>query len=234
MAGVTSDNMNKIQREDTSSTLQAAWPPVVSANQLPFAISKPNSPRSLIDPLAQDLDYRSRRYLNYFASDVCRNFVLYDTPNDNPFRDLIAMAYQQPILLQAIIASAALHMSNAYQQSSSSLSILTTRASTQGSTSLASSLSIGPYTTSHPETFHDALRAKQRALCLLKSALENTASVDVDVTLAVVLLLIGFELIDSGRSPWVFHINGARTIIEKLIAFGPEKATALSPLRSCF
>ncbi|KAF5507251.1 hypothetical protein CGCA056_v013738 [Colletotrichum aenigma] len=43
------------------------------------------------------------------------DFVLYDTPKDNPFRDLIAMAYQQAILLQAIIASSALHMSNAYQ-----------------------------------------------------------------------------------------------------------------------
>ncbi|KAE9579814.1 hypothetical protein CGMCC3_g4375 [Colletotrichum fructicola] len=232
MAGVTSDNINKIQRGDTTSTLQAAWGPIVSANQPPFASSKPNSPRSLIDPLAQDLDHRSRRYLNYFASNVCRDFVLYDTPKDNPFRDLIAMAHQQPILLQAIIASSALHMSNAYQRSSSSSSILTTRASTQSSTSLAGSLSISPYTTSHPETFHDALRAKQRALCLLKSALENMASVDVDVILAVVLLLIGFELIDSGRGRWIFHINGARLIIEKLIAFGPETATALSPLRS--
>ncbi|KAH9225606.1 hypothetical protein K456DRAFT_1731680 [Colletotrichum gloeosporioides 23] len=232
MAGVTSDNINKIQRGDPTSTLQAAWGPIVSANQPQFASSKPNSPRSLIDPLAQDLDHRSRRYLNYFASDVCRDFVLYDTPKDNPFRDLIAMAYQQPILLQAIIASSALHMSNAYQRSSSSSSILTTRASTQSNTSLAGSLSISPYTTSHPETFHDALRAKQRALCLLKSALENMASVDVDVTLAVVLLLIGFELIDSGRGRWIFHINGARSIIEKLIAFGPETATALSPLRS--
>lgn len=119
-----------------------------------------------------------------------------------------------------------------FKRSSSSSSILTTRASTQSSTSLAGSLSISPYTTSHPETFHDALRAKQRALCLLKSALENMASVDVDVTLAVVLLLIRFELIDSGRGRWIFHINGARSIIEKMIAFGLETATALSPLRS--
>lgn len=86
--------------------------------------------------------------------------------------------------------------------------------------------------TSRPETFHDALRAKQQALCLLKSALEDMASADVDVILAVVLLLIGFELIDSGRGSWIFHINGARMIIEKLIASGPGMETALSPLRS--
>ncbi|KAF5486433.1 hypothetical protein CGCF413_v014185 [Colletotrichum fructicola] len=78
MAGVTSDNINKIQRGDTTSTLQAAWGPIVSANQPPFASSKPNSPRSLIDPLAQDLDHRSRRYLNYFASNVSAHTVTGD------------------------------------------------------------------------------------------------------------------------------------------------------------
>ncbi|KAF4458668.1 fungal transcriptional regulatory [Fusarium albosuccineum] len=85
---------------------------------------------------------------------------------------------------------------------------------------------------SRPETFHDALRAKQQALCLLKSALEDMASADVDVILAAVFLLIGFDLIDSGRGSWIFHINGARTIIEKLIASAPATETPLSPLRS--
>ncbi|KAK9235252.1 fungal-specific transcription factor domain-containing protein [Lipomyces kononenkoae] len=236
MAGFTSINIRKIQKGDTTSTLQAPWLSIASTRQPPFASSKPNSPRSLprslIDPLAQDLDYRSRRYLDYFASDVCRDLVLYDIPKHNPFRLLIPMAYQQPILLQTIIASSALHMSNACQRSSRSSSIFTMIASTQSSTSLLSSLSIGPCMTSRPETFHDALRAKQQALCLLKSALEDMASADVDVILAVVLLLIGFELIDSGRGSWIFHINGARIIIEKLIASAPATETALSPLRS--
>lgn len=166
------------------------------------------------------------------ASDVCRDLVLYDIPRHNPFRELIPMAYQQPMLLQTIIASSALHMSNACQRSPRSSSILTTMASTQNRTSLVSSLSIGPCMTSRPETYHDALRAKQQALCLLKSALEDIASADVDVILAVVLLLVGFELIDSGRGNWIFHIHGARIIIEKLIAFTLATETALSPLRS--
>ncbi|CAH0042932.1 unnamed protein product [Clonostachys rhizophaga] len=105
-------------------------------------------------------------------------------------------------------------------------------ASTQNSTSLPNSPSIAPCMTSHPEAFHDALRAKQQALCLLKSALEDIASADVDVVLAVVLLLVGFELIDSGRGSWIFHIHGARLIIEKLITSTLATGTALSPLRS--
>ncbi|KAI8722962.1 hypothetical protein NCS52_00150800 [Fusarium sp. LHS14.1] len=229
MVGVTSDDMNKIQKRDKTSTLQAPWPSIVSTTQPLFASSKPNSPRSLTDPPAQDLDYRSRKYLDYFASDVCRDLVVYDIPNHNPFRELIPMAYQHPMLLQAIIASSALHMSNAFQRSSRSSSISTTMTSTQSSTS---SLSIAPSMAPHPEAFHDALRAKQQALCLLKSALEDMASANVDVILAVVLLLVGFELIDSGRGSWIFHINGARSIIEKLLASGPETENPLSPLRS--
>ncbi|CAG9983572.1 unnamed protein product [Clonostachys byssicola] len=160
------------------------------------------------------------------------DLVLYDIPNHNPFRELIPMAHHQPMLLQTIIASSALHMSNACQCSPRSSSMLTTTASIQNHTSLPSSLSIGSCVTSRPETFHDALRAKQQALCLLKSALEDIASADVDVILAVMLLLIGFELIDSGRGSWTFHINGARIIIEKLIASTLATETAFSPLRS--
>lgn len=166
------------------------------------------------------------------ASDVCRDLVLYDIPNHNLFRELIPMAHRQPMLLQTIIASSALHMSNAGQRSPISSSILTTMASTQNSTSLPNPPSTAPCMTSHPEAFHDALRAKQQALCLLKSALEDMASVDIDVILAVVLLLVGFELIDSGRGSWIFHIHGARMIIEKLIASTLATETALSPLRS--
>ncbi|EEY22243.1 acriflavine sensitivity control protein acr-2 [Verticillium alfalfae VaMs.102] len=57
------------------------------------------------------------------------------------------------------------------------------------------------------------------------------APADVDAILASVLLLIGFELIDTGRGSWIFHINGARTIIEKLVASAVATETTLSPLR---
>ncbi|KAF5551635.1 fungal transcriptional regulatory [Fusarium mexicanum] len=230
MAGVTSDNMSKIQNGHTTATLQALRARVSSTTPPSFTSSESNSPRSLTDPLVQDLDCRSRRYLAYFASDVCKDFVLYDNPKHNPFRQLIPMAYQQPMLLQAIIASSALHMSNASQSRPSPSSIFTTMAWTQDSTDVVGSLSIG-HTKSYPEAFHDALRAKQRALYLLNSAIGNMASANVDAVLAAVLLLLGFELIDSGRGSWKFHINGARMVIEKLIAPGSGKGTSFSPLR---
>jgi hypothetical protein len=165
------------------------------------------------------------------AGDVCKDFVLYDTAKDNPFRQLIPMARHHPMLLQAIIASSALHMSNASKLLPGAPSIFTTPASTENSPDLVGPLSIG-HSTSYREAFQDALRSKQQALCLLNSAIGNLASANVDAILAAVLLLVGFELIDSGRDSWKYHINGARMIIQKLIASDSAKGTSFSPLRS--
>ncbi|PNP74219.1 hypothetical protein FNYG_12268 [Fusarium nygamai] len=224
--------MSQIQNGDTNANLQVPRARVLSTRLLSFTSSESSPPRSFTDPLVQDLDWRSVRYLDYFASDVCKDFVLYDTPKDNPFRQLIPMAHHQPMLLQAIIASSALHMSNASQLLPSASSIFTTPASTENSPELVGSLSIG-HTTSYPEAFYDALRYKQQALWLLSSAIGNLASANGDAILAAVLLLVAFELIDPGRDSWKYHINGARIIIQKLIASGSAKGTSFSPLRSC-
>lgn len=236
MVGVTSDSMLNIQKATTTSSLPAPSPAILSTEQAPLASSHSNSlrslPRLLEDPSAQDLDFRSRTYLDYFARVVCKDLVLYDTPQHNPFRDLVPMAYQKPILFQAITATSALRMSNACRELSRSSSIsASTDSPPQSSTRSQSSRSIGPCLASRPEILHDALSAKQQALLLLKSALETMAPADVDAILASVLLLIGFELIDSGRGGWIFHINGARTIIEKLVASAVATETTLSPLR---
>ncbi|KAJ9621810.1 hypothetical protein H2204_011726 [Knufia peltigerae] len=81
-------------------------------------------------------------------------------------------------------------------------------------------------------SYHDALAAKQQALSLLQSGIVSVSSADVDVTLAVVLLFIELELIDSGRDHWKYHIKGARTMIETLIGTNAlTRQTAMSPLR---
>ena len=139
------------------------------------------------------------------ASDVCKNFVLYDSVDRNPFRELIPWTTHHLMLLQVIVATSALHMSNATRR---------------------------PSDLARSALYHrDALLAKQGALCLLKSALEDIGSADVDVTLAVVLLLIQFELIDSGRDEWRHHIKGARAIIERLLESEKSVQDGISPLR---
>lgn len=150
------------------------------------------------------------------GSDVCSDLVLYDLPQHNPFRDLIPLTHGHPMLLHIIVANSALHMSNACQ-----------KPLLLASPDMASVLN--PPT----EAYRDALAAKQRALLLLRTALASMASVDVDITLAVVLLFIEFELIDSGRDDWRHHIHGARTIIERLCGSAASPPTAMSPLRRC-
>ena len=164
------------------------------------------------------------------ATDVCRDLVLYDIPKHNLFRELIPLAHQHPALLQIIIANSALHMSNACQKS---LVLDTTAFFLRHPTSLLGSPCSSSSAIQQPESYNDALAAKQRALHLLKSALTSIASVDIDVILAVVLLFIEFELIDSGRDNWRYHLNGARTIIERLCGSNISTQIAMSPLRSC-
>lgn len=154
------------------------------------------------------------------ASDVCRDLVLYDTPHQNPFRDLIALTGQYPILLQTIVANSALHMSNASQTFS--------RTRGRGTETLGEYQShdvTGPYL--------DALTAKQRALNMLRQTLMQSVVTGLDVLLAVMVLLIEFELMDSGRSDWKHHVEGARTLVGILCKPQVPETLAMSPIRSC-
>jgi hypothetical protein len=65
LVGVTSDSMSKIQNGDTTATIKAPRARVLSTRLPPLTSSESSSPRSLTDPLVQDLDWTSRRYLNY-------------------------------------------------------------------------------------------------------------------------------------------------------------------------
>ncbi|KAF2489033.1 hypothetical protein BU16DRAFT_496889, partial [Lophium mytilinum] len=230
MAGMTFDEMAKDRARHKNSNPQALCPTSLSDEQFARENIEVSPLRFLADPLIQDVNHASRKYLFYFASDVCRDLVLYDIPENNPFRELIPLTHKHPVLLQIIIANSALHMSNACQKSSASDTAafpLGPRTSLLGSP--CSSSSVIRQTTS----YNDALAAKQQALRLLASALTSIASVDTDVILAVVLLFIECELIDSGRDNWRYHTNGAKTIIERVCGPNVSTQTAMSPLRSC-
>jgi hypothetical protein len=85
--------------------------------------------------------------------------------------------------------------------------------------------------TSRP--YLDALRAKHRALSLLRNALMDKTTTDSDVILAVMVLFVELELLDSGRNNWKHHIEGARTIIADLCKPQSLDKLSISPLRSC-
>lgn len=162
------------------------------------------------------------------ATDLCRDLVLYDIPKHNPFRELIPMIHQHPLLQHIIVANSALHMSNACEklltlhQSGFPLSLETDIP--DFSRPISPSLK-------QTESYSSALAAKQKALVLLRSALSNPTSMDVDVILAAVLLFIELEILDSGRDNWRHHINGARTIIEKFCHPSMLTPASMTPLR---
>lgn len=156
------------------------------------------------------------------ASDVCKDLVLYDN-KDNRFREIIPLTHEYPVLLHIIVANSAIRMSH------TNLKLVDSHVATpldKSSTALRHSSSVA-----HPRARSHALGAKQRALYLLQTILTGDVPMDPDVTLAVVLLFVEFELLDSGRDNWTYHINGARNIIEKLCGSGELQKTPMGPLR---
>lgn len=62
----------------------------------------------------------------------------------------------------------------------------------------------------------DALRAKQRALQLMPSALENIDSIGADVILAAILFFVNAELVESGWKSWRPHLEGAKKLLNMM------------------
>ena len=79
----------------------------------------------------------------------------------------------------------------------------------------------------------DALTSKQIALRLLRQALKDMQSIDMDIILASMLLFIEFELIDSGKDDWRLHMNGARSLIDSLPLSYDMNTSGMSPMRIC-
>ena len=183
---------------------------------------------TLLDPLVQDLARNARYYLYHYASQLCADMVVYDMPEQNPMRDLIPAISDHPVLLQVILANAALHVFNisrdtpdlsAYQQQKKRcLTEYYAAVSRYG----------GPISSS----YRDALVAKQQALSLLARNVAIVNKSNIDLVLATILLFVNYDLIESGKDKWKVHMEGARKLIDRMgtPAYRPH---AMSRLRLC-
>ena len=81
--------------------------------------------------------------------------------------------------------------------------------------------------------YKDALKAKQRALELLNSVLNNVDSTGIDVALGSVLLFTEFELAHFDSKDWRPHIHGARALINSIKESEKLQYANMSSLR-CF
>lgn len=161
---------------------------------------------------------------------VCKDLVIYDSPKQNPFRDLILLTTQHAVLLNIIIANSALNMSNASQRSAvGSFSLgLQPRPTTRTILQLRSSSTSQSFS-----WYQDALIAKQRALRFLNSVLNNVNSTSIDVALGSVLLFTEFELADFGTKDWRLHVHGARALINYVKETYKLHYSNMSSLRRC-
>lgn len=150
--------------------------------------------------------------------------MLYDTLHSNHFRQLVPMTRQHPVLLHIIIANSALRMSNACQRAS----IVDTEIFPLRSCRVARRM---PRSSPPLTSYKHALTAKQLALHMLQSTINGVSSNDLDVTLAVILLFIDFELIDTGRDSWTYHIDGAKKLIRAIFESSSLAKAPMSPLR---
>lgn len=130
-----------------------------------------------------------------------------------------------PSLLQIIIATSALHMSNASEK------FLTTGFSSFNHRNSKDPPHSRVLTTFQSECYSLALTAKQQALTSLSSAISTMSLDDTDVILAIVLLFVQCELIDSGKNNWKHHIRGARSLINMVYRSGCISKAEMSPLR---
>ncbi|KAK1145564.1 hypothetical protein N8T08_004122 [Aspergillus melleus] len=152
------------------------------------SLSLPLVPR---DPATSNLDATSKYYLDYYHENICRLFIVYDSDR-NPFRSLISLALDDPVLLKASLALAARHRANAgrsfYQLDEPTPSTLA-------------------------DSHRDALAFKYQAVQGLSRALKDNTKQKKHTTVAAAFLLIFLDLLESGSDKWNFHLEGAKSLI---------------------
>ncbi|KAF1962288.1 hypothetical protein CC80DRAFT_462308 [Byssothecium circinans] len=166
----------------------------------------------LIDPLVQDLDSHSRYYIHHFATQLCEDLVVYDTPGQNPMRDLIPAITAHPSLLQIILANAAFHVFNISRDPMSQSSYQQSQRPCLVAYYQAVSRFGGPMKSS----YRDALLAKQQALSLLSQSVASVNESNIDLILTVILFFINYDLMDTGKGKWKVHMDGAQKLINLL------------------
>ena len=142
----------------------------------------------------------------------------------NPWRDIISLVGDSPLLSNALMAMGALHYSLVSNSDSSLMPW-----SSQNPLSTNSLLApedienmIVPtsskQTTSKP--YHHFLEFKQRTLHQLSKDLSNPTMQNGDITLMAIVVLALLDLFESGSGAWSYHIEGAK----KLLRNRPESS----------
>lgn len=133
-------------------------------------------------------------HLDPVATVVCRDLVSFDQEDFNPFRLIIPLAAKFDFLEAIIVATGAMHTTALHDAQDQP---------------------------GRPELI-DALVAKDRAIKLLRSAIDNMTPDSQAMVLAATVFLINLDLIDSGKGGWQVHIEAASALMSCLQDPAPE------------
>lgn len=122
------------------------------------------------------------------SSAVCQDLVSFDQHAQNPFRAIIPLAAKFDFLEAIIVATGAMHLAALHGNQDQP---------------------------GRPELI-DALVAKDKAIKLLRRAVEEVTPASRPMVLAATVFLINIDLIDSGKGGWQVHIEAASTFMSSL------------------
>jgi hypothetical protein len=119
---------------------------------------------------------------------VCQDLVSFDQQDQNPFRAIIPLAEKFDFLQAIIVATGAMHLAALH----------------------------GFETEPGKPELVDALVAKDKAIKLLRVAVDEVTPANQPMVLAGTVFLINLELIDSGKGGWQAHMAAASTLMSAL------------------
>ncbi|PYI10255.1 C6 finger domain protein Acr-2 [Aspergillus sclerotiicarbonarius CBS 121057] len=175
------------------------------------------APWGLVDPLFKDLSQLSRYYIVHFNQNLANYLALYSDAR-NPFRDLIPLVGDSPLLSHVLAATGALHSAILASGDFSLAPWLSEGSSPTGPSmspeqvekAVISSMSRRPAS----KVYEHFLGLKQRALQQLSSDIRDPVLRNDNRTLAAIMVLALMDAIESGDGAWKYHLEGAKKLLK--------------------
>ncbi|KAJ5439538.1 uncharacterized protein N7458_010536 [Penicillium daleae] len=175
-----------------------------------------SAPWGLVDPLFKDMSQISRYYLFHYNQHMANDFVVY-SQSKNPWRDIISLVGDSPLLAHGLCAMGALHYSLMSDSDSSPMPWSSNNLLTSGSPLSPEDIEtiVSPAGNRRPSSraFQHFLEFKQRTLHQLSKDLSNPVMQKDDRTLAAIVVLALVDIFESGSGAWSYHIEGAKKLL---------------------
>ncbi|KAL6240038.1 hypothetical protein BDW75DRAFT_196788 [Aspergillus navahoensis] len=200
----------KAGSDDSVSTRTACQGAIMPVNPV-------QTPWVLVDPLFQDSSRLTRFYINHFNQNLAGYLTLYSDVK-NPFRDLIPLVGDSPVIAHSLAAMGALHYVLSANGEFDPMPWPVERSSSSGIPSPPkeggpvelSTLSRRSFT----RVYEQFLGLKQRALHQLSRDISDPVLRNDNKTLAAIMVLALMDAVESGRGAWKYHLEGAKKLLQ--------------------